>query len=305
MIKSIIKTVAYFDIFDFPLTALELWKFLKTDKPCALRDVVTALDAPELKSKIGKKNGFIFLAGRGEIVRLRLDRYLIAERKFKKALIAAKFLKFIPGIRMAAVSNTLAMSHARDESDIDFFIVTRPGSLWKSRLLAVAPFAILGLRPKPSKSRDGFCFSFFVSETALDMSNLKIKPEDPHLLYWLASFAPIYDPDGLIEALWDANPWIKESLPNCWPVRLSQKREIKAKAGRFFDSISPHLSFREALARAVQMLILPQNLSSVMNLDDRVIVTDEILKFHENDRRADVCRRYDEKCQMLFDSYAD
>lgn len=297
MRKEILKTLVYFNLFDYPLTSLELWKFLQSKESCTLAELLTALEDPELQKQIEQKNGFIFLRGREPIVELRRERYSIAERKYRKVLWAVRFLRLIPMIRFVAVANTLALSYSRDNSDIDLFIVTRPGSIWLSRLLAVTPFALLGLRPKFGSERDTFCFSFFATETALDLSSIALS-EDTYLLYWAATLVPVYDPDGLMEALWDENPWILRTLPNVYAMYSSTRRFIKSNAGKI-KTFKESSGFLETLARSFQILRLPEPIRTIMNLDSRVIVTDEILKFHENDRRDEIQKRYIEHCELL------
>ncbi|MBI4281158.1 hypothetical protein HY628_03095 [Candidatus Uhrbacteria bacterium] len=297
MRQAILKALAYFDLFDYPLTLIELWKYLPGLTPCSLEEARQEVLKSRETGAIEELNGFFFLPGRGEIVRVRQQRYLIAERKYRRALRVARWLRRIPGIRLIAVANTLAWSHAAEASDIDFFIITRPGSLWTSRLLGVLPF--FWARPRPGRERDTFCFSFWATETALDLQKIACQPSDPYLAYWLASLVPVYDPDGLAEALWEANPWMSQYLPNARPVISSFRRRVTASSRRSPTAVVAPRRLREAAARAAQLLWLPAGLRRLMNVDQRVVVTDELLKFHENDRRQEIFERYQKRCGEL------
>ena len=55
--KSILKTLIYFDIFNYPLTSLEICNFL-IDYSCKLKDVVRELENSEnIKRYTESKNG--------------------------------------------------------------------------------------------------------------------------------------------------------------------------------------------------------------------------------------------------------
>ncbi len=298
MREAILRTIAYFDIFDYPLTSFEVWKWLRSRTPYSYGEVAVALRDPSLAPHLEHANGFWFLRGRHETIATRLARYMIAERKYKRVMRAVRLLRFVPTIRMIAICNTLAWSHSREDADIDFFVVTEPGALWLTRLLAVLPFALLGLRPQTHRGRDLFCFSFFASERALDFAAIRLEPDDPYLLYWVASLVPVYDPDGLLEAVWDANPWIGEELPHARPVAPGIHRRVRGRV-TVHEHTAPAPGLGEALARALQLLRFPAELRMIMNTDERVIVTDELLKFHENDRRIEFRGEYETRCRAL------
>ena len=127
--KAIVSAVAYFDIFDFPLTFFEIWQNLYFEKEgCqkfSLTDVSGKLNELIKQNVVEKKDGFYFFSGRAEIIKTRLDRYKLAEKKYHLALKIAKIFSFIPFVKLTAICNSLAYANSRRGSDIDFFIVTR------------------------------------------------------------------------------------------------------------------------------------------------------------------------------------
>ncbi len=59
--RRILETVVYFDIFDYPLRANEICKWLYKEK-ATLENVVSALGNSEfLKEKLSSSDGFFFL----------------------------------------------------------------------------------------------------------------------------------------------------------------------------------------------------------------------------------------------------
>jgi hypothetical protein len=50
---------------------------------------------------------------------------------------------------------------------------------------------------------------------------------------------------------------------------------------------NPRPDLGESLARRFQLRRLPAKIRAMMNQDSRVVVTDQMLKFHDEDRRAE------------------
>ena len=298
--RSIVSTIAYFDLFSFPLTTLELWRWLHSDRSqsgctlhaarCTLSEIDRSLrDDLDIRSSLLTQGGFWFLRGRGEIVAERLRRQRIAERKYARARRVSRLLSGIAGVRMIAVANTLALSASRDEGDIDLFVVTKPGALWSVRGTAAGLLDLLGLRPSNDYSRDAICLSFLVSDDALNLSALAL-PNDPYLAQWVASLVPIYDNGGIYDAFWKANEWILDLLPNAW-----NRQTIERTIHPLFPIPTPPDTF----ARKCQWKRFPPLIREMMNLDSRVVVNDYMLKFHTNDRREEFRDRWIEKCREM------
>ena len=191
--EAIIKVIAFFDIFNYPLTVREIW--LNLSVRCELNEVMEVLNSIE---KISYLNGFYFLAGQGKNVTERLNRYSFADRKFKRAILVAKIFRFIPWIKMIAIGNLLGAHNLKEDSDIDFFIVTEDKQIWLTRFFCASIAKLLGLRPRPEKSRDKICLSFYVSDKAMDLKNLMfnysgVDNKDIYFIYWLAGLTPIFE----------------------------------------------------------------------------------------------------------------
>ena len=157
--NSILKTLIFFDIFDYPLTVTELWKWLyRPGEKYSLSQVKHALvNSPDLIGKIDSAEGFYSLKGRVHNFFRSKQNNNLAERKFSKAVRLAKFYRFIPFVRMMAVVNSLAYSNAKENSDIDFFIITSKNKIWLARFFTILFVRTFGLRHKKESNRDAFC----------------------------------------------------------------------------------------------------------------------------------------------------
>ena len=151
--KSILATIVYYDILDYPLTGFEVFKYLINPlhiisltesmqsvqlEPLgniSMADVLKSLEDASLKNFLDEKNGFYFLKGRRRLVEQRIERQKIAAARWKKAHNVVKVLQAIPFIKMIAVCNSLAINNSKADADIDFFVVIKQGRIWLTRLL--------------------------------------------------------------------------------------------------------------------------------------------------------------------------
>ena len=299
--KAILKTVAYFDIFDFPLTLVEIHKWLywpksQGEKLYNLYDIDQALNSEKLKTAIDSKTGFYFMASRPEIISQRLWRYQLANKKFKIALFVGRFLRWLPFIRMIAICNTTGYNNASEKSDIDFFIIVKSGRLWFSRLLITTLVTMLGIRQHGAKIANRICLSFYLTDKNLDLSVVALKPSDIHLVYWLATtFAPIYDV-GIYQHFFASNNWLKDFLPNLYEVVLADRLRLKNnRLSLFFNKLGKKLSFTsftsfgnflEKLAQNIQVKRINRYFGQAINQPDHnVVISHSMFKFHKTDRR--------------------
>src|SRR3989344_2360287 len=185
--KSILSTLCYFDIFDYPLTLLEIWQWLLADGQAwslvNLSQVQTEIENnPALSQKIKFQNGFYFLAGREEIINIRLSRYAISSHKNQLAIRGVKILRFLPFIKFIGLGNNAGNNNLKLDSDIDLFIITTKNCLFTARFLITLFLGIRRLRRHGQKITDRLCLSFYVSEDNLDFSQIKINDSDIYLI---------------------------------------------------------------------------------------------------------------------------
>lgn len=304
--KSILSELAYFDIFEHPLTAIELQRYAQSPGT-KLRDILVALDQGTwLKDRTEERWGFYFLKGRNQIVLTRLVRYRDAEKKFQKALAFARRFALFPFVRMVAVCNSQAYSNSRPESDIDFFIVTAPGRIWTCRWYITSYLKLLGERPTATKTQDKICASFFVTADHLNLEGLRLEKSDIYLHHWVTQLAPLYDAGTIYQQFIAANTWVADFFPNIVPMTLSASRQIKPSWSRRlaqrkaeFWHLGAWGDLLERFYEKIQRRILPKALRDLANQDSRVILSDTMLKFHDNDRRQQYQERWRKKCQEL------
>lgn len=306
--KAILRTLAYFDVFDYPLTTEELWRWLWPDftQPVGhvtVDQVKNVLAGDELRGRVTVSSGFVTLTGREKLVATRTDRKTNNDKKWKRAQSAARFLELVPFVKLVAVSNTLAIDNARPESDIDFFIVVSPQHIWIARFIVTGIISLLGWRRHGTKITNRICLSFYVTTDALDLKPLKSAEPDPHFTFWTSQAVPLMDDEKTYEKFRAANGWVTAILPNAWieprtervMVPNSNLRSIKRFYEAFFSS--PIGFSIENWARARQLKKMEANVNSrAADPTNDVIISEDVLKFHEADRRSE----YNKKVAKRF-----
>lgn len=302
--QSIISTLAYFDIFNYPLTIAELHRYLwKPPQAVTLTEVYSEIDRMD---DIEIHQGLVCLRGRGATITSRTTAYLESERKYKKRLPYIRLLTYLPHVQAIFVVNSLAFQNVRPDSDIDLLIVARPGTIWSTRFFTTALAKLLRLRPRPGNTKDTLCLSFYVDGGTLNMHNLMSDALDIHEVYWLRHLFPIYDPQNIGKKIDTANDWIHEYLPNAKSVHLHPLRTISHS---WLHSISQTLfgifSY-ERFWKAVQLAILPAELKQLSGPVERsvVVLSDSLLKFHTHDPKPLWRKQWSETVQRYSRGYS-
>ena len=248
---AIVQTLAYCDLFTFPLTATELWQRLYLSPPpkkVGKRQFRHVLGELLQKNQVAKKGIYYFLPGKEAICHLRQKRQRISQKKWQRLLNLVKLLTKLPTIQMIAVTGALAMNNAQENDDIDLLIITSRHRLWLTRILLIGLLEALGCRRRPHDRQvtNKVCLNMFLEETALKIPSLK---QNLYTAYEVVQTRPVVERNQTYQRFWLANQdWIKEYLPNLQITSgqpstraqaeglqaLSRKRDI---FGRLLDSL--------------------------------------------------------------------
>lgn len=113
---------------------------------------------------------------------------------YKKTEKYLKYIKWIPGLKMVWIWNSISMNSSSKDSDIDLFIVTSPHTMWLNRILITLIFAVMWVRKTDKYHAGRFCLSFFATTNGINFKSWKIK-DDIYLYFWIIYFKPILDFD--------------------------------------------------------------------------------------------------------------
>src|SRR5438132_1054360 len=156
--RAIVQAVAYADVFDYPLTADEIHRYL-IGVP-ASRGMVRGVLGNGRPAVLARSGRYFTLEGRESAVDTRRARAAVAAGYWRRAVRYGHTMGNLPFVRMVAVTGALAMDNIAD-GDIDYLIITEPGRLWVCRALIVGLVRMAALRGTE------LCPNYFLSEQAL------------------------------------------------------------------------------------------------------------------------------------------
>lgn len=200
--KDILATVAYFDIFNYPITQTEIYFFLKNNYPhdCFLQELRELVNIGYLF----KLEDFYSLQYNFSLVERRKNGNIKAKKLMQIAECSAKIVSRFPYVRGIAVSGSLSKNFADEQSDIDLFIITSKNRLWIARTLLhiFKKFTFL------TKKQHFFCMNYFVDEAVLE-----IKEKNIYTAIEIATLLPLRGIKSF-EHFYEQNRWTRSYLPN-------------------------------------------------------------------------------------------
>lgn len=230
---AVLQTLAYADIFDYPLSAEEIHKFLIGQYVIRYSEGISRSEQtqdeikkelaknPYLLSRITYHDGFYCLKGREKIVAIRKKREKWSQKKMEIVRRTAGWLKLIPTIKMVAVTGALAMENSEEKDDIDLLIVTAEDWLWLTRLLTVFLVELVAKRRRPEDKevKDKICLNMFLDESRLKIPN---KEQDLFSAHEVCQLKPLWDRNKIYQKFIKNNSWIGKYLPNWTPQPASR-----------------------------------------------------------------------------------
>lgn len=161
--NSILKALAYYDVFNFPLNVEELFLYSNFTNKADFFAELNTLISDELVFKIGD---FYSLQSDDQLAVTRTENDKRAKeyenQAYKKSNLIGKF----PYVKGVFISGSLSKGTMGEDGDIDYFIVTSPGRLWVARTLLIFYKKVFLLN-----SRKYFCINYVVDEDSLTIEH--------------------------------------------------------------------------------------------------------------------------------------
>lgn len=218
-----LKTILYFSIFRYPLKIEEIHSYTNYVSISETEKELNHL----IEEKILRKVDDFYVYGSdldSVIKRLRGNMY--ATRALKKASQKARFIAKFPYVEAVGVSGSLSKGYYDNESDIDFFVITKPNKLWICRTLLMLYKKVFLFN-----SKKYFCVNYFISSSALE-----IEEQNRFTATELKTLIPMQGKIAF-QKFYDENDWVKKYFSKFEP-----------ELNRVFDSKKP------AFSRTIEMV---------------------------------------------------
>ncbi len=299
--QAVYDTVRYFDIFDLPVTATQVWERLVVDgnyvQHTSLIEVQDVLrDSVWLTARLDTKWGYYFLIGKKDLVRERLRRHALAQDKWKIARRAARWLALVPFVRGLAGSGSFAVDNTKESSDLDFLVIARTGRIWTARLGLLIVSQLLGRRRKywNTQAPDMLCLNHYVTDGHLavpfDIQNMYTAME-------YASLVPVYGRAVVEEFQKENASWIQQRVLSPAHTQAGHLYEVALwkwveHVKGFFEAflLEPIGNGVERMAEWIQRLAIARHLD--LRRAGRVVVSEVELAFHPDTKVPAILQQF-------------
>ncbi|TSC91807.1 MAG: hypothetical protein CEN90_271 [Parcubacteria group bacterium Licking1014_17] len=278
--RDILGTLAYFDVFDYPLTAEEIGKFMMKVSPVVAQKPADIKEAVDREMEyllsaglVGEREGCFFLGGKEYLAPLREKRRLISLKKRKILSRGVRWLRHVPYIRAVFVAGSVAMNNCEEIGDIDILIVTAKDRIWLARFFESVLLSLLRIRRiyKHAVSPNKICPNHYLAE-----DGLKIPFEGVYNAMTYATMAPVISSPGIVEKFREENIWIKKFVR--WLPETGRGRS-PSFVSKFFEIVlSPVSGYLNQAAKNYQIGRIEKHRR--WDKGGHIIYSDKQLAFH-------------------------
>lgn len=185
---------------------------------------------------------------------------------------------------MIGIWNSISMNAANENSDIDLFVITSLHRLWYVRIRLTLFFALRWQRKTNKKHAGKFCLSFFCTTKWMNFERFALK-NDIYLYFWILSMKPILNNDRCYQKFIEAN--------KSWADYMQFNNSFSKHQRNILYTWKTSWENSKVLNMAEKILkkiFLPRTLNSFAKLwyPYWVIISDNMLKFHDQDRRKQI-----------------
>ncbi len=316
--KSVLATITYYDVMDYPLTGFEVFKYLinpsyiiaisnikqnteiKPIKEIKFVDILKILNSNNLKNYIEEKNGFYCSKGRN-LCQVRIERQKISDEMWKKTKKITKWLQIIPYIRMVLVNGSMAMYNAKKESDIDLMIVTKNERIWTTRFLTTLFFQIIGERRHNKKIENRFCLNHYITDNFFKSNLLNL-----YVAHLYAHLVPVLELErGIYNRFQFENRWIGDYLCFYNIEKLDSQKKIKnsivIKFIRNFQEVILN-TFLGNVFEKISGFFQKKHIKNhplINQKEGRIVFDDNQLEFHPNSQGIKILDKYEKNILSL------
>jgi hypothetical protein len=198
---SILKTIAYFDLFNYPLTLEDIHRFLDVEAEEA--EISAGTEMLVREGRLYQLGAYYSLQDNSALALRRLRGEAHADKLLRMATRGARLLYQFPFVRGVCISGSLSKRCADEKADIDYFIITSANRVWVARTLMHLFKKLTFLLGHQHR----FCMNYYVDENALE-----IREKNIFTAIELFTLLPMSGDQGL-DKFFHANDWATAYFP--------------------------------------------------------------------------------------------
>ena len=294
MEKAVLKTLTYSNIFDYPLKAYEIHKWL-IGRKTTLRQVEIVLKRLDEKRKTKNEKGYYSLLRREGLATKRIKRAKQSLVYIRKVRIISYLLKIIPWIKLVGISGGLSMENTDKNDDIDLFLITSKRKLWITRFLILTILTLIGQRRKPNHNikeiAGKICCNILTTE-----DNLEQKRKDIYTAHEVLQMKILWQRENVYSKYLLDNQWAFKFLPNWVSSERLMIKDERLKRRNHQSLILNHKSIFDR----IEYLVKGFQLKIMQKPKGMERIEEGVLYFHPNDIRDKILKEYEQKVNTLI-----
>ncbi|HEY0654968.1 MAG TPA: hypothetical protein VGD65_17640 [Chryseosolibacter sp.] len=289
---AVMRTLTYFDLFDYPLKSSEVLKFL----PCAasLTEVDRSLMIMAAQKQIAVCEDMFSLQFDPMVFQRRKSGNTMADAILPRIQKQADLILKFPFVRSAMASGSFSKNFMDENSDFDFFVVCATGRIWISRMLLV-----IYKRLFLNNSHKHFCVNYFVDETHLEIGEQNIFTATE-----LATVLPLNGFNAYRALIACNQGWLLETFPNFVPRSVPGGTYPAPRLKRFLEFVV-NIFFGSTLNKLFKWMTIrhwkKKYVANYSPTDFNIAFksTDNVSKNHPRNFQKKILERYHERIQAL------
>ena len=287
-----LKPIIYFSLFNHPLTEDEVFYYSEIVDKSEFNDEINTLLKGEVIDKI---DDFLLFNNNKNDIKKRINGNKKAIDVMPKAKKTAAFISKFPFIEGVAISGSLSKGYFDNESDFDFFVITKSRRVWIARF-----FLALYKRLFLANSYKEFCINYFIST-----STLEIEEKNKFTATEIITLLPLYGKQ-LFKDFYTKNSWVSDYYPHFKKdtITLKIKNLKKKNSIKFIEFLLNNAIGKSINYFLMRMITLKwENKYKDEKRSDQYKSKDEIAKHHPNSFQGKVIHKLNIEYQFCKQNY--
>ncbi len=291
---KILKPLLYFSLFNHPLTKEEIFSYSTNN---TLENTTDEVNHALSKNIISQTDEYYHLHLKNESINKRKTGEVEAKNALIKAKKRAKFIyKYFPFIEGISISGSLSKGYFDKNSDVDFFIITKPNRLWTCRMILILFKKIFLFN-----SKKYFCMNYFISS-----DNLEIMEKNIFTATEIATLIPLHG--TIFKDFFRINSWYKNFLPNKENNLKSITKANKSFFSKTIEKTSTKIigDFFEKTCFMITYSVWKIKYRKKMNSEDFAIAfksSKKVSKHHPSNFQKKVINALNEEYKLMKEKY--